>query len=98
MAEGLVGAEEFAVDASLIRADDHRQRWLPGEESLPHDAGGRESPIILTFWTMLPLVVRRWFRPSRSIRPVPQRNGSQPRASGLSTSIQPTTSSISTTR
>jgi len=32
---GLVGGECFAVDASLIRADVHRQRSVPGEEGLP---------------------------------------------------------------
>ncbi|WP_239806810.1 transposase [Croceicoccus hydrothermalis] len=41
MAEGLVGAEGFAVDASLIRADVHRQRSVPGEEGLPPKAAGR---------------------------------------------------------
>ena len=41
MAEGLVGAEGFAVDASLIRADVHRQRSVPGEEGLPSEASGR---------------------------------------------------------
>ena len=41
MAEGLVGAEGFAVDASLIRADVHRQRSVPGEEGLPHGTAGR---------------------------------------------------------
>jgi transposase len=41
MAEGLVGAEGFAVDASLIRADVHRQRSVPGEEGLPSEATGR---------------------------------------------------------
>jgi hypothetical protein len=40
-AEGLVGAEGFAVDASLIRADVHRQRSVPGEEGLPPEAAGR---------------------------------------------------------
>ncbi len=30
MAEGLVGAESFAVDASLVRTDVHRQRSMPG--------------------------------------------------------------------
>ncbi len=32
MAEGLVGGEGFAVDASLIKADANRQRGVPGEE------------------------------------------------------------------
>ena len=41
MAEGLVGGEGFAVDASLIRADVHRQRSVPGEEGLPPAAVGR---------------------------------------------------------
>lgn len=41
MAEGLVGAAGFAVDASLIRADVHRQRSVPGEEGLPSEANGR---------------------------------------------------------
>jgi transposase len=41
MAEGLVGGEGFAVDASLIRADVHRQRSVPGEEGLPPQAVGR---------------------------------------------------------
>jgi transposase len=38
MAEGLVGGEGFAVDASLIRADANRQRCEP---ELPSDASGR---------------------------------------------------------
>ena len=38
IAEGLVGAEGFAVDASLIRTDVHRQRSVPGEEGLPSEA------------------------------------------------------------
>lgn len=41
MAEGLVGSEGFAVDASLIRADVHRQRSVPGEEGPPPEAAGR---------------------------------------------------------
>ena len=41
MAEGLIGGEGFAVDASLIRADVHRQRSVPGEEGLPPKAVGR---------------------------------------------------------
>ena len=40
MAEGLVGGEGFAVDASLIRADANRQRSVPGEEGLPPEAVG----------------------------------------------------------
>lgn len=38
MAEGLVGGEGFAVDASLIRADANRQTGGPGSDGLPPDA------------------------------------------------------------
>jgi hypothetical protein len=41
MAEGLVGGEGFAVDASLIAADANRQRCVPGEEGLPPEAASR---------------------------------------------------------
>jgi IS5 family transposase len=37
MAEGLVGGEGFAVDASMIKADANRQRSIPGVEGLPAD-------------------------------------------------------------
>ena len=40
-AEGLVGAEGFTVDASLIRPDVHRQRAVPGKEMLPSETAGR---------------------------------------------------------
>jgi len=42
MAEGLVGGESFAVDASLIQADANKQRSIPGPEwqamGIPKDA------------------------------------------------------------
>ncbi len=42
MAEGLVGGEDFAVDASLIQADANKQRSVPGQEwdpaAIPADA------------------------------------------------------------
>ncbi len=38
MAEGLVGGEGFAVDASMVKADANRQRGVPGSEGLPPDA------------------------------------------------------------
>ena len=41
IAEGLVGGEGLAVDASLIRADANRQRCVPGNEGLPAKAVGR---------------------------------------------------------
>ena len=41
MAEGLVGGEGFAVDASLIEADASRQTCVPGAEGLPPDVTNR---------------------------------------------------------
>src|SRR6202166_892403 len=41
MAEGLVGGEAFAVDASLIKADANRQNGIEGEKGLPAEASGR---------------------------------------------------------
>src|SRR3990170_3224123 len=39
--EGLVGADGFAVDASLIRAEANRQNFCEGPEGLPADLSGR---------------------------------------------------------
>ena len=41
MAEGLVGGEGFAVDASLIKADANRQRGVEGTVGLPPEAASR---------------------------------------------------------
>jgi len=41
MAEGLVGGDGFAVDASLIRAEANRQHFHNGEEGLPGDLSSR---------------------------------------------------------
>jgi transposase len=39
--QGLVGGENFAVDASLIKADANRQKGIEGERGLPEQATGR---------------------------------------------------------
>jgi len=39
--EGLVGGENLAVDASLIKADANRQNGIEGEKGLPPQAAGR---------------------------------------------------------
>ena len=41
MAEGLVGGDGFAVDASLIRADANRQRGVAGSQGLAPDLSSR---------------------------------------------------------
>ena len=43
IAEGLVGGEGFAVDASLIKADANRQRSVPGSEGLPPHAASHAA-------------------------------------------------------
>ncbi len=48
LAEGLVGGEGFAVDASLIRADANRQRCGKGENDLPAEATSRAVAEYLT--------------------------------------------------
>ena len=41
MTAGLVGGDGFAVEASLIRAEANRQRFVTGEEGLPPGASSR---------------------------------------------------------
>ena len=41
IAEGLVGGEGFAVDASMIKADANRQNGIEGEKGLPPEAASR---------------------------------------------------------
>jgi transposase len=59
MAEGHVGAEGFAVDASLIRADVHRQRSVPGREACRPRLRGARCPSISRCSTMQRSAVRR---------------------------------------
>jgi transposase len=48
MAEGLVGGEGFAVDASLIKADANRQRGVEGSQGLPPERSSRAIDEYLT--------------------------------------------------
>ncbi len=41
IAEGLLGGEPLAIDASLIKADANRQKRIEGEKGLPPEATGR---------------------------------------------------------
>src|SRR6202158_5465377 len=43
MAEGLVGGEGFAVDASMIKADATRQHSVPGSEGLPAEVASHAA-------------------------------------------------------
>src|ERR1700733_6741963 len=62
LAEGLVAADRFAVDASLIAADANKQRSVPSREWKPEEVKGtRFAPRanILRLWTMRHLGRRR---------------------------------------
>jgi transposase len=50
IAEGLVGGEGFAVDASMIKADANRQRSVPGAGGLPP---GAASPAVREYLAVL---------------------------------------------
>jgi transposase len=43
MAEGLIGGEGFAVDASLIKADANRQSGVPGSDGLPPETANQAA-------------------------------------------------------
>ena len=43
MAEGLVGGEGFAIDASVVKADANRARGVPGEQALDWKANDNSS-------------------------------------------------------
>src|SRR5205085_12137680 len=56
MAEGLVGGDGFAADASLIKADANKQRSAEGSEEVDWEvmAATRRSGSISTHWRALP--------------------------------------------
>ena len=43
MAEGLIGGEGFAIDASVVKADANRAHALPGERTIDWEKGGRAT-------------------------------------------------------
>ncbi len=53
LAEGLVGGEGFAVDASLIAADANKQRSIPGAEWQAHDHGTDASRAVREYLATL---------------------------------------------
>ena len=91
MAEGLVGAEGFAVDASLIAADANKQRSVPSKDWNPEDlkedaarAAANISPRSTTRHSARP----RPLRPSSSPDPIRQPNG-RARTRGMPSSPTP---------
>ena len=53
MAEGLVGGEGFAVDASLIQADANKQRSVPGHEWRIEDTPARVTQAVRDYLATL---------------------------------------------
>ena len=53
LAEGLVGGEGFAVDASLIAADANKQRSIPGDEWKAQDHGADASRAVQEYLATL---------------------------------------------
>ena len=53
LAEGLVGGEGFAVDASLIAADANKQRSIPGDEWRRQDHGTEASRAVQEYLATL---------------------------------------------
>jgi transposase len=53
LAEGLVGGQGFAVDASLIAADANKQRSIPSDAWPPDDLGKRAAPAVREYLATL---------------------------------------------
>src|SRR6476620_5902140 len=73
--EGLVGGENFAVDASLIKADANRQKGLEGEKGVPPKRQRERSASSWRCWTMRRLAPPPRSRRSSSRRPIQPRAG-----------------------
>ena len=93
MAEGLVGGEGFAVDASLIAADANKQRSVPGEDWRADDLGAgpvERSGNIWRRWMMPPSGRPARLRRSSSRPPIRQRSGPAPTRAMPSSPMPPT--------
>ena len=93
MAEGLVGADGFAVDASLIAADANKQRSVPSREWKPERSRKTQfAPRvnILRRWMMQLLGRRRLSRRSLSLDPILRPSG-RARTRGMPSSPMPPT-------
>ena len=77
MAEGLVGGQGFAVDASLISADVQKQNSSNPDDWAARDIDPRDAPraSISTPWMTRPLVRPRRRSPSSRLMPTPPANG-----------------------
>ena len=90
IAEGLVGGESFAIDASVIKPDANRQKGIEGEKGLPPEATGRAVKEYLVLDDEAFGAADRCWCPSSSRRPIRQRDGPEPMADKHSSLIPPT--------
>jgi transposase len=98
IAEGLVGGQGFAVDASLIEADANRQRSIPGSDWNKERNPETASRSVRYIWQPLmtpPGAQPRTSSRSSSRRPIRRRNGLARSAARRSS---PTPTTISSTR
>jgi hypothetical protein len=91
MAEGLVGGEGFAVDASMIKADVNRQRSMPGSEGLPPEAAHHAVREYLAVLDDAAFGRRRRSCRSSSRPPTQPHAGRQPTVDWPSSPTRPTT-------
>ena len=74
LAEGLVGGEGFATDASVIKADASRQRGMPGTEACWPGETPRHGPYAST-WPLWMLLKKNARHPNRYHRPIRPHSG-----------------------
>jgi transposase len=91
IAEGLVGGEEFAVDASLIEADASDRTRVQGAAGLPPDAAGRAVEEYLAVLDDAAFGAATEVTPNSSHRPIRRRGGPRRTAGQHSLPIRPTT-------
>ncbi len=94
IAEGLVGGEGFAADASLIRADANKQRSVEGSEAVDWEAMAATRRSVREYLDTLDEAA--WARPARSDRSssrslIPPRNGPARSRATPSSPTPPTT-------
>jgi hypothetical protein len=94
--EGLVGGEGFGVDASLIKADAHRQKGIEGKKGLPPGATGRAVQEYLA--VLDDAAFGAATRPSSSRQPIRRLAGPELTAGKPSSLIPPVILSTSITR
>ena len=90
IAEGLVGGEGFAIDASLIKADANRQKGIEGEKGLPPEATGRAFQEYLAGLDDAAFGAATEVGPSSSRRPI-RRHAGLERTAGRRSLLTPPT-------